>query len=398
MKNKDIIVVGIQPYDIRIGSNCKNIADVLARDNRVLYVNFPLDRKRKFVKRKREDVQYRIGVIKGKNEKLVKVGTTMWNLFPDYLGEPYNWIPIKSLHRWANKRESKRFAACIQEAIDELGFKDFIIINDSLMFLGYYLKELLNPKAYLYYIRDNLVSQPHFRKHGLEMEPELIAKVDAVVSNSVYLANYAKPYNPNSYMTGQGCDVTLFNDDDGTMPLPDDIKDIPKPIIGYVGWMVAIRLDIEVIAHMAKARKDWSIVLVGPEDEGFQNSELHNIDNVYFLGRKKGDELPNYIKGFDVCINPQLVNDMTIGNYPRKIDEYLSMGKPTLATPTEAMEYFAEYTYLAPTKEDYVKLAEKALAEDSPEKQEARKVFARSHTWENNVKNITDVIEKIIAS
>ena len=62
MKNKDIIVVGIQPYDIRIGSNCKNIADVLARDNRVLYVNFPLDRKRKFVKRKREDVQYRIGV------------------------------------------------------------------------------------------------------------------------------------------------------------------------------------------------------------------------------------------------------------------------------------------------------------------------------------------------
>ena len=74
--------------------------------------------------------------------------------------------------------------------------------------------------------------------------------------------------------------------------------------------------------------KPYSIVLVGPEDEDFMKSKLHQIENIFFLGSKSEVELSSYINGFDVAINPQLVNMMTIGNYPRKIDEYLAMGKP----------------------------------------------------------------------
>ena len=44
IKGQDIIVVGIQAWDIEIGSNCKNIAVEFAKHNRVLYVNPPLDR------------------------------------------------------------------------------------------------------------------------------------------------------------------------------------------------------------------------------------------------------------------------------------------------------------------------------------------------------------------
>ena len=36
IKNKDIVVVGIQPWDIKIGSNCKNISETFAHHNRVL--------------------------------------------------------------------------------------------------------------------------------------------------------------------------------------------------------------------------------------------------------------------------------------------------------------------------------------------------------------------------
>ncbi len=43
-------------------------------------------------------------------------------------------------------------------------------------------------------------------------------------------------------------------------------------------------------------------------------------------------ELPGYIQHFDVCINPQKLNPITIGNYPLKVDEYLAMGKPVVAT------------------------------------------------------------------
>jgi teichuronic acid biosynthesis glycosyltransferase TuaH len=44
IKGKFIVVVGLQPWDIKIGSNCKNIAIELSKYNQVLYVNPPLDR------------------------------------------------------------------------------------------------------------------------------------------------------------------------------------------------------------------------------------------------------------------------------------------------------------------------------------------------------------------
>jgi len=42
--NRDIIIVGQQPWDLELGSNCKDIALEFSKHNRVLYVNAPLDR------------------------------------------------------------------------------------------------------------------------------------------------------------------------------------------------------------------------------------------------------------------------------------------------------------------------------------------------------------------
>jgi glycosyltransferase involved in cell wall biosynthesis len=100
------------------------------------------------------------------------------------------------------------------------------------------------------------------------------------------------------------------------------------------------------------------------------------------------EELPDYLMAFDVALNPQKLNEVTIGNYPRKIDEYLAMGKPTVATRTIAMNVFENHTYLAENKEQYVELIESALIENSPDKEEERELFARSHTWTNNVAEI----------
>jgi len=135
-------------------------------------------------------------------------------------------------------------------------------------------------------------------------------------------------------------------------------------------------------------KPDWNIVLVGPEDVQFTASSLHKIPNVHFLGAKQPKDLPAYINAFDVCINPQLVNEVTVGNYPRKIDEYLAMGKPVVATVTEAMSIFSDHTYLANNKEEYIALIEKALQENSSLLQQERKAFAAQHTWQNSVAEI----------
>ncbi len=392
--NQDIVVIGIQAWDIEIGSNCKNIAMEFAKHNRVLYVNPPMDRASLKREKHTEKIQKRIQIKNGQEADLLKVQDNLWNLYPKRMTESINWIPFHGLFKLLNKRNNKIFAGDIKSAMDRLGFGKVLLFNDSSMFLGFHLKELLPVSRYTYYMRDYLIKVPYWKKHGERLEPKLIEKADTIVNNSTLYAEYGAKYNKQSYMVGQGCDVSLFNDAKNAIQIPDEFQDIPKPILGYVGYLTSMRLDIPLLEHLANAKKDWSIVLVGPEDQDFRKSKLHELDNVYFLGSKQANDLPAYVKGFDVAMNPQVVNFWTIGNYPRKIDEYLAMGKPTLATKTKAMEMFKDHVYLAETKEDYVQLAMKALEENSQKLIAGRIAFAKSHTWENNVMAIYKAIKK----
>ncbi|MBK6345573.1 MAG: glycosyltransferase [Bacteroidales bacterium] len=397
IKDRDIIILGIQPWDIEIGSNCKNIAEEFSRNNRVLYVNSPLDRMSVIRNSKQEKVRKRLDIVKSGSPLITEISRNLWNLYPATVLESISWIKSPLIFDWLNKINNRKFSNQILQAIDKLGFKDFIIFNDSDMYRSFYLKELLNPETYIYYTRDNLIVVDYWKNQGERVEGLHMKKADLVVANSTYLASQARKHNPNSFYVGQGCDVSLF-DTRLVTGIPEDIRNIPKPVIGYIGALLSLRLDIGVLEHIARSRPEWSLVLVGPEDDRFRNSHLHQLQNVYFLGNKTGNELPNYLNEFDVAINPQLLSPVTIGNYPRKIDEYLAMGKPTVATRTEAMSVFADYTYLAENKQEYIELIETALQEKSVDITEGRKEFARKHTWENNVIEISKAVDTVKAS
>lgn len=395
LKNRDIIVIGIQAWDIEIGSNCKNIALEFARYNRVLYVNPPLDRITKYREKSSPKIRKRILVEKGEEADLVKIDENLWNLYPRGLTESINLISSPVVFNFLNKRNGRIFAGAILTAIARLGMANYLLFNDSSMFLGLHMKELLKPSMYVYYMRDYLTKNPYWRRHGVRLEPQLIRKADLVVNNSTLYADYGRQFNKHSYMVGQGCDVTMFDEEIREIKPASDLHDIKHPIIGYVGFLSSRRLDIDLLCMIAQQRPDWSLVLVGPEDDAFKESELHHFTNVKFTGTRDQSALPSYIKEFDVCINPQLINDATRGNYPRKIDEYLAMGKPVVATKTEAMDYFRDFTYLAPFREEYLILIEQALAEDREEKRGKRKQFAKSHSWKNNVEEICRLIESV---
>lgn len=398
IKGRDIIVMGIQAWDIEIGSNCKNLAAEMSKNNRVLYINQPLDRKSRQSEKGSDKVRIRMKVLKGERPGLEKISESMWVLNPKTMLESANFLPDGPLFDWVNKLNNKRLSKAIQPAIDELGFKNFILFNDSSMFLGLFQKELLKPAVYVYYMRDYLTKNPYWRKHGLRIEPKLIAKADLVVNNSTLYTEYGRRFTEHSYMVGQGCEVDDFDDEINDIKIPADLDEIVKkgkPLIGYVGFLSSRRLSILLLEELAELEPDHSFVLVGPEDENFMVSKLHQMSNVIFMGSRKPEELPGYIKGFDICLNPQLINDATIGNYPRKIDEYLAMGKPTIASSTKAMEYFKDFTYLGVNASDYHDLITKALAEDSEELRKGRKTFAKSHTWENNVLAIYKYIIKV---
>lgn len=387
IENKDIIIVGIQSWDIQIGSNCKNIALEFAKKNRVLYVNSPVSR---LVALKDKNL---MKLYKSENEvHIKKISERLWTFYPQKLIESVSSLSINFLFDLLNKRNNKIFASEIKKAIKVLGFKDYLIFCDSDMFRSFYLKELLQPKLFIYYTRDNLLSIKFWQTQGRRIEPLLMSKSDLVLANSEYLKGIAARYNTNSYFVGQGCDLSLFSEQN-IKEIPEDIARISGPVIGYIGTLVTLRLDIGIIRYIALNKPDWNIVLVGPEDDGFLKSDLHDIKNICFLGSKKESELPAYLSAFTVAINPQLMNELTIGNYPRKIDEYLAMGKPVVATKTLAMEYFQNYVSLADDYESWINAIEYEMLHNSETKENERIKFAMNHTWENNVIEIYRSIE-----
>ncbi len=397
LENRDIVLFALKSWDMEIGGSSKNYASVFARNNnRVIFVNRALDRFSVLRNRQDPKVKNLVEARKTRSRKIEQVEKNIWVLNPVSILESINSIPWPWAFDAMNRLNSRRLAREINEAAAELGFKNIILYVENDFLRGIYLDQYIRDVDYcIFYIRDFLTSQNYFKKHGPRLEPKMIAKADIVITNSNWLADYARRFNKNSYFVGQGVDLKTFKDQE--YPMPAGLEHIPGPIIGYVGAILATRLDPEIIKDIAERRPEWNIVLVGPEDKYFEGHSLHQMKNVYFLGRKDLPELPAYIKHFDVCINPQLVNEMTIGNYPLKADEYLALGKPMVATRTEAMKMFEDFVHLCDQPLEYVGAIEKALAEAENEDMiMKRKAFARSHTWESCFENLDRELNKIV--
>jgi teichuronic acid biosynthesis glycosyltransferase TuaH len=390
LKNRDIVLVGAQAWETETGFNARHIALQLARFNRVLYVNRSLDRITLLRNRSDPAVKVRLDRMKNRADELTSVHENVWTLHPVKILESANWLPFTRLFRLFNKVNNKRFATEIRKAIVRLHFVDPILLIDGDMLRSYHLIELLKPCMTIYYSRDYLMGYPYWFKHGRVMEPELLSKCDLVVANSTHLTELARQYNPNSYFIGQGVDLQNFNEVEANCPV--QMSTIKRPIIGYLGALNHLRLNLRLLEQLAFRKKEWSFVFIGKEDSAFAQSFLHHLDNVRFLGVKKITEVANYLSCFDVALNPQVINRITIGNYPLKIDEYLALGKPVVASRTEAMEMFSEYVYFATTVEEYEEQIETALREDSPQRTERRKRFAQSHTWENCLQELYKAI------
>ncbi len=397
LRNRDIIITGLQPWNFSLGSNLANIARTLAKDNRVLFVNYAFDRSTLFKKRKDPRVREFIRAKREKELQIEQAADNLWVFTPGTVLESINQIGPEPIFNWLNRHNGKRFASQILLAIKHLGFSDFILFTDSDFYRSFYLPEAIHPSLFIYYIRDNMVAADYYKKHGLRMESAIIKKADAVVTNSEYLADYARKSSPHSFFIGQGCDLELFNSAK-VQPLPEEVTSLKsryKAVVGYIGALKTTRIDLHLLICLAEQMPDTGFLLVGPEDEVFRrNSRIHELPNVIFTGSKPEAELPSWLAFFDVAINPQLVNEVTIGNYPRKIDEYLAMGKPVVATRTPAMDYFKDMVCLAGSPEDYVRLTRQALSENSSSLEAERRQYAQTHSWERNIEELGRVIEK----
>src|SRR5690606_34295562 len=186
------VIVGLQPWDTAIGSNCKNIALELAKRTKVLYINIPLDWNT-VIKNSKEDqdhIEHRKKVRNGKKKPLTEVEENLFVYTPSSIILSINMFPAGSFYDYFNLRNNKKMASEVKPILKKLGFDSFYLFNDNDMFRSFYMKELLQPKLSIYYSRDNLISTDYFKKHGQRIEPRLIEKSDLATANSTYLRDY----------------------------------------------------------------------------------------------------------------------------------------------------------------------------------------------------------------
>ncbi len=395
MENRDFIITSLQSWDIEIGSTIKNTALEISKRNRVLYINTPMDHTTWLRGDRNAAYRQRLDVIRGRTPALRQINERMWVADCPFMIYSIGKLPGTWLFDRANRSNNRKIARRILEAAASLGFRDFIHLIDTDIYRSQYLKEFIRPALSIYYCRDFVIGESYWKKNGARLEPLLAAKSDIVLANSTRFAARFQAYNPHTFPIETGVNLNLY-DAGKHWETPPDLAAVPHPIVGYVGTVNSTRLDGELLYRLAEARPQYSFVFTGPEDEAFAREPLHKLKNVWFLGKKPVEQLPAYIQGYDVCINPQMVNEITDGNYPLKIDEYLAMGKPTVATSTHTMrDIFRDYVFLATGEAEYLDALDRALAQAGDnEQRDARIRFAHTHSWEKSVDKIYRIIEQ----
>lgn len=196
----------------------------------------------------------------------------------------------------------------------------------------------------------------------------------------------------NVYLVGNGVDVDHFTKAmSDVVPIPDDIKELSSPIIGYFGvideWM-----DINLVIEIASAYPTASILLIGPVLLKPHESlyELKKCRNVFLIGKKPYDVLPYYLKAFNVCIIPFKINELTKSVNPIKLYEYMAGGKNIVSTALPELEKYRDTVNIAIDSKDFIRKIDIAMAK-KPDI-EILNTIIRENTWDNKVAVIIDTL------
>ncbi|HCD9054569.1 TPA: glycosyltransferase family 1 protein, partial [Klebsiella quasipneumoniae] len=152
---------------------------------------------------------------------------------------------------------------------------------------------------------DEIKAQPGMPVSILEeSENELIVNSDIVFVTAPKLYESRKLLNDNTYYHSNVADFNHFNTSitEG-YERPKDLKNIEGPILGFIGAISSYKVNFELLSSLAKNRPQYHIVLIGLVGEGDPNTSvsiLENHKNIHLLGPKEYDELPSYLKYFDV--------------------------------------------------------------------------------------------------
>ncbi len=379
-----IVFVSLEPWDM-IWRRNQFLCDGLLRKSRetnILFVQPPYDNSYAFRTRKFYRIRRSSSVVSGGyNGNLQLLTPTKW--FPNSLGCSRSWnetqllIQIKralrdlnwnATHLWINQHEA---AHLLVEGLAANTLYD--ITDDWTKFSGnqLHLDVITRQDTALCKSCDHVIVCSH------QLFTDKAKLVDSgrlhLIPNGVHVDHYETI-----------CDTNR--------PVHTIAEAWQKPVFGYTGTIHGDRVDVNLIAYVAKKFPAATIAMVGPNlFDHDEHQKLDQYQNVIFTGGQPYQELPDIMRSFDVCMVPHSVSPFTESLNPIKLWEYLAAGKPIVSTNVAGFRDFPELVKVSDSYDGFLDDLERALDERGS-LVSARHAVARQHSWDNRISQVIDIL------
>ena len=386
----NIICFSNQLWEFPLWTNKKHVMSHMAKlGHNVLFVDPPITTGRVFFK-----------YLRAGNWGLYRLLTWQYRDTGVRIFTPLNFLPffglLSKLHAYLINRLAKKYFDPERKTV-------VWVYHVEIPGIESYLNNI-ERDVLVYDCVDNYAAFPRYdtpeKKEKIQNQENYLAtEADVVFTTAPGLYDRMEKLNPNTHYTPNVGDYEKFSKAPNyANKLPEDLKEISRPRIGFAGSVDEYKFDRELVKKIAKEHPKYSFVILGPmglsdQDATPESLGFADLKNVHFLGVRPYEILEQYYAGFDAYIIPYQLNDYTVGGcFPVKFHDALAVGLPIIVTDLPAYRPFARVSYISKNYDEFSKNIRKALDEDTDKLREERKKVAHENSWNGKVVKMLELL------
>ncbi len=358
-------------------------------NNRVLFVENTGVRSLSFKKDFRRII-YRIKSLFASSKGFTKISNNITKFSPLF-------FPFFTYSKFSLKLNSLLISNLIMYWLRYRKFSSPVIISFLSTPLAQQLVKNINPRANIFYFIDNMAESSPAAVKLKNWENIFLKNSDLVMCTSKKILEISKVFNKNAIYAPSGVSFDKFQDvlENDTIIKPLDLPKKGK-IIGFIGGIRNI-LDKKIILKICDEFTENNVVLIGPIYDNFKIEERKNL---FIIGSKNHDEIPRYLKWFDIGLIPYIKNNFTDCIYPTKINEYLSMNIPVVSSNiSEVVNFNKDHSNVVKvcnTDNDFIKEIHFLMNRNKTTINKKFLDVAKSNSWKKRFEFMSFNLEKII--
>ncbi|MCL4235648.1 MAG: glycosyltransferase [Deltaproteobacteria bacterium] len=319
-------------------------------------------------------------------------------------GEPKLLVPppfrqaMDTRWEWLDLWNQRRLGRYVREAIRVFNYDRLVLI--SFVYNAAIIADELRPDVFAYYCVDihSELRIPYAKAETVErVEAQTVARADLVFAISKPLAERLGVKHPRVIHAPHGVESALFARTAEAGPIHADLATIPTPRLGFVG-VLAHWLDYELMTAIAKARPEWQLCLIGPLGPHVDVAPLREHNNIHLLGQRERAELPAFLRGFDVCLVPFLVNELTVNSSPLKAYEYVAAGRPVVSSRLPELADHAPPIRIADGLDGWITEIDRALRDWSNADAARSVALGATLSWDGRVDRVAARIREFLTT